>query len=72
MPFCFNEGISLDLAPVAIITCFPVILLTSSLFSMVIDLSELIEAVPVNTLILFFFIKKFTPLLIVPATFLLL
>jgi len=55
MPFCFSEGISLDLAPVAIITFFPVTLFTSSLFSIVIDLSELIEAVPVNTLILFFF-----------------
>ena len=72
MPFCFSEGISLDLAPVAIITFSPAILLISPLFSILIDLSEFIEALPVNTFILFFFIKKFTPLLIVPATFLLL
>ena len=63
---------SRDLAPVAIIILVAEIF--DSSFSPLIEivLSELILPKPVKTLILFFFIKKLTPLLIVLATSLLL
>ena len=72
-PSCFKAGNSLDLAPVAIIIFSPIMVFTDpSCLEIIMLLFSPNLPKPSNTLILFFFIKKFTPLLIVLATFLLL